>query len=90
MGVPVAIDTVKDLSKAARDMILRQYVDEDTASARMDICRICPHLHGKRCGVCGCHMDKKIILRSSKCPLDKWSSRSEFPIDDTNHHEGDE
>ena len=88
MGIPISTHTIKDLAKATKDMILKQYVDEETAEKRIEICLKCPHIHGNRCGLCGCFMRKKAALRSSNCPIGKWSS-SEFPINDTDHHKGD-
>ena len=89
LGIPVSTNTVKDLAKATKDLLLKQYVDEETAKERLEICYKCPHMHGNRCSICGCFMRKKAALRSSSCPIDKWST-SQLSIDDTHHEEGNE
>lgn len=49
-------------------------VDDETAKARMDICRACPELINatKQCKKCGCLMHFKTKLEKATCPLGKW------------------
>tara|TARA_R100000152_G_C6602445_1_gene59082 strand:- start:33 stop:419 length:387 start_codon:yes stop_codon:yes gene_type:complete len=89
--VPVTIDTAKDLAKAMRDIAKRDNVSEDEQKRRLRICSECPHYTGSRCELCGCFMGFKARLRSSTCPIDRWSSTfGEATIDNTNQREGDE
>lgn len=41
---------------------------------RMTICKQCPSLQGKlnQCKECGCFMDAKVLIKTTKCPLGKW------------------
>tara|TARA_Y100000004_G_C8652071_1_gene301559 strand:- start:132 stop:467 length:336 start_codon:yes stop_codon:yes gene_type:complete len=74
MGVPVSIETAKDLAKASRDIFMRRFVPDEVKSERMEICRTCPSWNesSNRCRECGCQMRVKTTLTSSKCPLNKW------------------
>jgi hypothetical protein len=51
-------------------------VDDDVASARLDICRSCPSFIAltTTCKECGCVMKLKTKLKNASCPLDKWSA----------------
>ena len=51
-----------------------EWVDEDTSSARMEICNGCPELIKltKQCKECGCFMAVKTKLKLAACPLEKW------------------
>ena len=98
MGVPVSIDTVKNLTKASRDIFMRRFVSEDVKQIRMDICVVCPSWEhsNNRCTECGCQMRVKASLRSSECPLKKWGQHVELSdirdtsIYTTEHEEGSE
>ena len=98
MGVPVSIDTAKNLTKAGRDIFLRRFVPDDVKQLRMDICMVCPSWQhaSNRCTECGCQMKVKVSLRSSECPLKKWGRHNDSldirdtRIDTTEHKEGTE
>lgn len=95
MGVPVSIDTAKNLTKASRDIFMRRFVPADVKQLRMDICMVCPSWEhtSNRCTECGCQMRVKTSLRSSECPLKKWGvhlDRGNTRIDSTEHEEGTE
>jgi len=51
-----------------------EYVSEDTAKKRMDICLDCPKLIRitHQCRECGCLMNIKTNLLHASCPLSKW------------------
>ena len=51
-----------------------EWVDEGTATARMEICNECPKLIKltKQCKECGCIMSVKTKLKFAACPLEKW------------------
>lgn len=50
------------------------YIDEDTAKNRFNICLECPELINatKQCKKCGCFMVAKTKLKTATCPLNKW------------------
>lgn len=93
LGVPVSIDTVKNLSKASRDIFMRRFVPDDVKQIRMDICKQCPSWNERsnRCTECGCQMRVKVSLTSSECPLRKWGrhvpSDTRNPAIDSAEHE---
>jgi hypothetical protein len=41
---------------------------------RLNICSSCPNYNEikDKCKECGCYMAYKILLKKSKCPLQKW------------------
>lgn len=49
-------------------------VTQETAEARLAICRTCPFFRhtDERCSKCGCYMAVKTYLRAEKCPVGKW------------------
>jgi len=51
-----------------------EYIDDETASKRMDICEACPRLLNptKQCKECGCFMVLKTKLKGAVCPIGKW------------------
>tara|TARA_B100000575_G_scaffold250054_1_gene216762 strand:- start:151 stop:537 length:387 start_codon:yes stop_codon:yes gene_type:complete len=74
MGVPVSIETARNLAKAGRDIAMKRYVPDDVKRSRMEHCMICPSWEHRsnRCLECGCQMRVKTSLTSSECPLGKW------------------
>jgi len=50
------------------------YVEEEVAKMRYDICLECPELISlsKQCKKCGCFMVAKTKLKTATCPLSKW------------------
>jgi hypothetical protein len=51
-----------------------EYVSEEDAKARLDICKACPRLikGTNQCKECGCFMNLKTKLKDASCPLHKW------------------
>lgn len=49
-------------------------VAQETAEARLAICRGCPFFRhsDERCSKCGCVMAIKTYLKAEKCPVGKW------------------
>jgi len=47
---------------------------EGFAARRWEICKSCPELALYVCRQCGCFMPIKTRLRSSNCPLQKWTA----------------
>jgi hypothetical protein len=43
-----------------------------TSIKRLKICSSCEHYKNFRCGVCGCIMPFKVLLKHSHCPIIKW------------------
>lgn len=77
------------LSKLAlsKGGIIKDNSDQDTISARLDICRNCIHSTKNndrlnrsskglttfsQCGKCSCIIALKVQLKSSSCPLELW------------------
>lgn len=50
------------------------YIDEESANARLEICEVCPSLLKltHQCKECGCFMKLKVKLATATCPLSKW------------------
>lgn len=50
------------------------YVEDEIASSRYEICTLCPELIDltKQCKQCGCIMTMKTKLINASCPLSKW------------------
>ena len=51
-----------------------QYVSEEEAKRRFEICKSCPELIKltSQCKKCGCFMAVKTKLQLAECPLLKW------------------
>jgi hypothetical protein len=97
MGVPVSIETARNLAKAGRDIAMRRYVPDDVKRSRMEHCMICPSWEhsSNRCLECGCQMRVKTSLTSSECPLGKWGKlvildAGDSTVDTTEHKESAE
>lgn len=67
---------LKSLFKAAKNAAtgVDQYVSEETAKARQDICNGCPKRIAltNQCGVCKCFLSAKTKLKQESCPEGKW------------------
>jgi hypothetical protein len=52
----------------------REFVDEETAARRLDICKKCPDLVLGTCKHCGCLMKVKVHYRDAICeaPKPRW------------------
>lgn len=50
------------------------YIDGESANARLEICEACPSLLKltHQCKECGCFMKLKVKLATATCPLGKW------------------
>ncbi len=42
------------------------------AETRLEICRACPHLSGRRCTLCRCFTDLKVWLPTERCRKHRW------------------
>ena len=49
-------------------------VDDATYRQRLEICRTCDRLNGKRCAACGCWINGKARGQVFSCPLGRWQS----------------
>ena len=45
---------------------------EKMAKKRMDICKVCEHKDGIKCGVCHCVLALATRSPKKRCPKDKW------------------
>ena len=93
MGVPVSIETVRDLSRASKDILRKKVVPEEIKQERLDICMSCPSWKNYRCMECGCQMRVKTTLTSSRCPKGKWKEYLDFRntgINTSQHEESTE
>lgn len=82
-GIPISMATAKSLSRAASDLITNQRADAKERQQRLWVCQSCPERQGIRCGLCGCFLKSKSMLKNSECPIGKWSTlTSESAIDD--------
>lgn len=52
----------------------KNYVGDDVAKQRLDVCKSCPQLirSTMQCKECGCFMHLKTRLIGAECPLAKW------------------
>ena len=50
------------------------YISDETAQSRLDVCNGCDSFfqETKRCRECGCFMKLKVKLKEAVCPLGKW------------------
>jgi len=44
----------------------------EKAAERIKICQSCEFFKEDRCLKCGCYMNKKVHVESSRCPINKW------------------
>ena len=46
----------------------------NVSKKRLEICQTCEHFvqRTSKCEKCGCFMEYKSHMMSSKCPIDKW------------------
>ena len=53
-------------------------IRKEVSAKRLDICRGCDRFNRKtsKCEECGCFMEYKSLILSSKCPLGKWQSET--------------
>lgn len=64
-----SIDIVNDLIRRGAVM-----ATEEKAETRMNICAACKcfEKESSRCSLCGCFMNVKVRIDSTKCPINKW------------------
>ena len=74
LGVPITKSTIEDVKIALTDIMKNQYVSQEIRDSRKNICATCEHYNPrwKQCKLCGCQMQIKTNLASSKCPVHKW------------------
>jgi len=91
MGVPLSRQTVRDLNKAMKDTLMGHHVSEEERGRRVSMCHDCEHRRGARCNLCGCFINYKAKLKSSECPIGRWSTLvSEPSIDGTSEKKASE
>lgn len=73
-GVPLTKTAAISLGKGVKDSLLNRKVDNEERDRRLKVCHTCEHFDAPRCELCGCFMNFKTTLRSSECPIGKWSS----------------
>lgn len=72
---PPTEEEIKSRSVRPWDMLNKEnYVEEETAKSRLNICNGCEHLIKltKTCKKCGCFMTAKTKLKNATCPVGKW------------------
>jgi len=85
-GVPLNMQTLKSLTKAAKDVALNNRTPPELKILREQVCNSC-QFGGKRCDMCGCFVKTKIALLSSSCPIGMWPSASDTRIDTSKHNQ---
>ncbi len=83
-GVPLNMQTLKSLTKAAKDVALNNKTPPELKMLRQKVCNSC-QFGGKRCDMCGCFIKTKTALLSSSCPIGMWPSSSDATIDSGKH-----
>ena len=71
--MPLTKQTLEDLAKAAKDIVRMNHCEDEERSFRMSQCETCEYRHGTRCDLCGCYIRYKAKLKSSECPIGRWS-----------------
>jgi hypothetical protein len=90
-GVPLTRATANGLSRAAKDIVTGQKATLEEREKRLWICSSCPERQQNRCGLCGCFLRGKSMLKNSQCPIGKWSTLlGEAAIDDASRAETNE
>ena len=84
--IPIDRQTMKSLTRAAIDIAKGRYAPPYLIEERIRICEMCP-FGGKRCDLCGCFVNGKASLLNSSCPIGKWPSASDIPINRTQHQD---
>jgi len=74
---PPLTEQMKNLLQEAYNAAVsrnKRLVTKEEAHRRWEICQSCEHLKGSRCRECGCHMNVKVWLATTRCKLDppKW------------------
>lgn len=51
-------------------------VEPEVATSRLKLCSECDHMKENngnfKCGICGCYLKSKVVLKIEKCPINKW------------------
>jgi hypothetical protein len=45
---------------------------QEQKSTWLDTCNSCEYKKNERCGYCGCIIESLMMLKTGKCPLEKW------------------
>ena len=72
-GIPLNRKTLEDLGKAAKDIMRMSHSSDEERNFRVLACSTCEHKRGARCDLCGCFINYKAKLKSSTCPIGRWS-----------------
>lgn len=74
--LPSLIEMIKNIGEAAEQAIRdgRNTRTKQEAETCMETCASCPYLiiSEKRCGVCGCYLKLKVLMKAWHCPRGKW------------------
>ena len=66
-------ELIKDEIKGVADKVSKEIKDY-----RLSVCKTCSNFQkiSRRCGICGCFMDVKVIYTRSECPNNppKWNA----------------
>lgn len=73
---PSTIEMAKNLGKSAVEWAASGFAvcDGEELKNRLKICFACEHQENNRCLKCGCFIEAKTRLGTSKCPIGKWQS----------------
>lgn len=74
--LPTRLELTKNLSNSALDLIKNGFEarSKESIEENTKICFACEFLveNEFRCGVCGCSLKAKMLMKSWKCPKKKW------------------
>jgi len=72
--MPSAISMANNLGKSMVEWSASGFkmCEEEELKRRIELCNSCEHLINKRCLKCGCYIEVKTRLATSKCPIAKW------------------
>lgn len=46
--------------------------NEETYEMRLSVCKSCDLLNAGTCFACGCYVELRAVVKTSKCPRKKW------------------
>jgi hypothetical protein len=71
---PGSVAMAKNLGKSLIEWSASGFktCEGDELNERLETCSSCEYLLNKRCLKCGCYIEVKTRLGTSKCPVGKW------------------
>tara|TARA_R110001583_G_C5516401_1_gene397218 strand:+ start:337 stop:645 length:309 start_codon:yes stop_codon:yes gene_type:complete len=88
---PSFLEMVKNFKDDATEFIKRGAPVMDSAgyATRLGVCNACEHLIRKsmRCGACGCLVEGKAKMQTSRCPMGKWENGKKSNNPETKVHQ---